>query len=337
MLNVSIFVPPFSMGRLLSAFKVPLFDALLYSLLVKISTSNRHYWTLKDYKINIRMDAFSLMFVSSVAATASALFALFALRQNEKTQKGILLSDLIKEESRLSCEIRGVSKNTPNYREPYLNFYDALGTFYFSGHLSKKDVEAYFKDMVIGVFEEYREHIYDLRKKQKVLDAFKNLERLYKELMNEKKNESVWNRISFLEFVIGFGISFAFIVFAKTEAANDIFNAIVTLIILSATLSVLSFTYYASIKDKEGYSPRAILSTAEMEFYSTVLYGVYLVTRTLLDSVSNTYVKLFLAIVGGSAAIFASGLMTAGIFQSLEIMARRVLSPIAFRLKRLRH
>lgn len=140
--------------------------------------------TLTEYITATNMAA-----ISAIVALITVYLAYRSIKQNDKTQKSIFLWELIKEESRLSCIIRENSKKNEDskYGEPYLNFYDALGTFYISERISREDIDLYFKDMIISTFDLYKEDIYKLRKNEKDRDSYKNFEKLYQEIMEDKK------------------------------------------------------------------------------------------------------------------------------------------------------
>ncbi len=284
--------------------------------------------------------------ISIFVALATAIFAYSSLRQNAKTQKSIFLWELMKEESRLSCLISEKSKKC-DYTEPYLNFYDALGTLYISGQVSREDIDLYFRDMIICAFDLFKDEIYKIREKEKDRDSYKNFEKLYQEIMENKKEASktknITNKIiagveSYTPYIaLVLGIPFGFIVILLSTSQNNTslidniktLNIIVTsFIILSATLAMLSFTYYNNMTNRNDKSSKTIFRIAETEFYATILYGMLLITGTILIATNQSINKIItysLSIISIFTAIFGSGLLTLGIIMSIIVMFKSLI------------
>lgn len=283
--------------------------------------------------------------VATLAALATVFVAYLSLIQNERTQKSILLWELMKEESRLSCQIREASGDKRKYQETYLNFFDGLGTLYISGGVSKKDIKVYFKEMIIDTFESYRKDIYNIRKKYKNNDSYKNFEILYQEIMESKKDTSktrnIINKVievieshtPYIAFVLGIPYGLIFLLQATSTNNTSLidtiktFNIIVTsFIILSATLAILSFTYFNNI-DKNDKTSRTIFRIAETEFYATILYGIFLIAGTIVITTNQSNYKIItdsLSLISLFTVMLGSGLLTLGIVTSIIVMFRRL-------------
>jgi len=119
---------------------------------------------------------------TSITSVIAIVIAILALLQTKSLQKDAFLLDLIKEESRLACQIRASSETTRElYTETYLNFFDGLA-LWWKKRINKKDAEDYFKNMVIGAAESEGMKNYIAKKREKNIDAFNNFEWLYKEM-----------------------------------------------------------------------------------------------------------------------------------------------------------
>lgn len=106
-------------------------------------------------------------------------------------------------------------------------------------------------------------------------------------------------------------------------------NASITpFIILSATLAMLSFTYFNNVTNQKDKTSKTIFRIAETEFYATILYGIFLITRTILFTTSQTLDKIIsfpLSIISIFTAIFGSGLLTLGIVMSIIVMFKNLI------------
>ena len=139
--------------------------------------------------------------------------------------------------------------------------------------------------------------------------------------------------INYLTPILFFGLLFwAVIVNKLFKPEIDFIGFLTPLIILSATLSVLAFTFLNNSEKINQFPRKLLFNIAEMEFYATAFFGfsliLFSVTSILnvgaLPLIYNTILNWIVSF-GVISILFASTFLVAGIFYSIEFMFKRYI------------